>query len=270
MDSQSRTILIAVALFIATTIPAHTQQPWRIYSLFSFDSYENSTVMTLDESISFPLSNQFVIQAGGAWKSEIAGSFFTDPLKTEARLGLIFIQPSWRMYFECYGGLTWIPKDEALSLWESSVQSIFAEGAINWETDFYYIGLRERILFNQNSITSITNVLLFWTPLPYMKISMGMSLGIENDIPMLPGIRAEFITPVITMRPELLRLGIGAAYERFFNESTQLPGNTVAIKAIVASALANFIDIKASVSWSFGDRLVYPLTLELLSAIIIK
>ncbi|HQG40809.1 MAG TPA: hypothetical protein PLV76_07960, partial [Spirochaetales bacterium] len=95
---------LLIYLVLAVTLPQlSAQQPWRIYSLFSYDAYESEGILTIDESISIPLINNFVISTGVAWKGTLIDPFFTDPAKAEARLGIIYIQPSWSMYFELYG-----------------------------------------------------------------------------------------------------------------------------------------------------------------------
>lgn len=263
--------LAAICTVLILILPQlNAQQPWRIYSLFSVDAYETTGILTFDESISIPISDNFVMSVGGAWKGELSNTFFSTPAKTEARLGIIYIQPSWSMYFELYGGSIWLARTVQTSLWDDSIQTTFMEAAINWETDLLYFGLRERILFNTISTTSITNFLFFWTPQPFMKLSLGMSLGIENDVPTLPGIRAEFITPIIKSVPELFRAGLGITYERFFDEETLTSGNTITIKAILASTPIAFLDLKAGISWSFGEKPAYPIQFELLSAIVLR
>ncbi len=263
--------LAVICTVLILTLPTlYAQQPWRVYSLFSYDAYETTGILTFDESISIPLTNNFVISVGGAWKGELSNTFFSAPAKTEARLGIIYIQPSWSMYFELYGGSIWVPRSVQESLWESSMQTTFIEAAVNWETDLLYFGLRERILFNTISTTSITNFLFFWTPQQFMKLSLGMSLGIENDVPTLPGIRAEFIAPIIKSVPEIFRAGLGITYERFFDEETLTAGNTITIKAILASTPIAFLDLKAGIAWNFGDKAVYPLQIELLSSIVLR
>ncbi|HON88988.1 MAG TPA: hypothetical protein P5519_11150 [Spirochaetia bacterium] len=262
---------LLIYLVLAVTLPQlSAQQPWRIYSLFSYDAYESEGILTIDESISIPLINNFVISTGVAWKGTLIDPFFTDPAKAEARLGIIYIQPSWSMYFELYGGSIWVPQTMGTPLWEAFVQTTLIEAAVNWETDLLYFGLRERILFNTISTTSITNFLFFWTPQRFFKLSLGMSIGIENDVPTLPGIRAEFIAPIIKSVPELFRAGLGITYERFFDDATLTAGNTITIKAILASAPLAALDIKAGIAWNFGDKAVYPLQLEMLSAIVLQ
>jgi hypothetical protein len=261
-----RRFFFIVTLGSLIAITAMAQNPYRLYSFFSFDvAPANATsYFTTDQSFSFPLISNLSLVVAGEWKSPLSETFFTNPPRFGLRGGAVYVFPDTGIYID--GLIGWIRhnKQDPLSQNNFATDSIFYELGFNWENSYLYVGVRERLLTSPHSITSISHLLIQWYPLEYWTVLLGGSLGIENDVPLTPGIRGEIIVPLVK-EPLLFRVGPGIIFERFHDEEAPIvEGQELILQGSFLIKFPRWPEFKITLGSHHGDRNKDVLTLQLL------
>lgn len=261
-----RRFFFVLTLGSLIAITAMAQNPCRLYSFFSFDfaPADATSYFTTDQSFSFPLLSNLSLVAAGEWKSPVSEAFFTAPSRFGLRGGAVYVFPNTGIYIDGLIGWFRYNKGDSLSQNILSTDSIFYELGFNWETSYLYVGVRERLLTSSHSITSISHLLIQWYPLEHWTVLLGGSLGIENDVPLTPGVRGEIIVPLVK-EPLLFRVGPGIIFERFYDEeATIVEGQELILQGSFSIKFPRWPEFKITLGSHYGDRNRDVLSLQLL------
>ncbi len=238
------------AAFLFAAIAAFPA-PVKTYTTIAADVREDPSsvpVAGVDQAVAVPIADQWTLTAGLEYAAPADGSFLSDPNRFGGRAGATYTFPNGLYGETQLGAVRWF-SDSGID-----TTSLMAEAAINAEGAIWYLGFRDRVLYNEESLVSILTAHGKWYP-PSIRSEAKASLAMEDGLGVSPSARGEIAIAPFKAVPYLF-FGGGAGIEYYAIADSAGGGRGAETTGLALASL--LFDSGSSLRFSaekhFGDR----------------
>lgn len=201
--------LASAGFFSVWAVPLKTTTTATLY-----ERPDRAAKLAMDQEVGWKIDSSWGLSAGAEYAAAADTTFFSVPEKAGGRIGAVAVLPAG-MYLDAFAGIaSWFAEGTP------SVTSAVIEGAWNAEGAVWYLGVRDRLLFNADSLVSVSTIRGKWHPNSFFAADARLLIAAESGLGVSPGFLAELTAaPFPFMLPFFFGLGFGGSrYARNYAE----------------------------------------------------